>query len=296
MISKILDKFKQLTLPGFNGVPLYRVIKFILEEVGQDSIHNRASAAAFNILLATFPTLLLFFSIIAYIPIQDFSSTLMDFTLYLLPFNAQEVATKAVEEIIKTSSGSGGTLSLGVLLTLYFASNGIRSLMMALSDRPATIFYQRHFLKRILVSMGFTLVLFFVIILSVVAILVGQYLIEIFILSFNIQSSFTVIGLHILHLLIAFILIYNIVALVYWLTPVVESAHWGFLSPGTAFAALSSVIFLKLFGYFVNTFGNYDKLYGSLGASMVLMVCFYSITLVLIIGFELNVGIKNHVE
>ena len=91
-------------------------------------------------------------------------------------------------------------------------------------------------------------------------------------------------------------LIYNVVALVYWLTPVVESAHWGYLSPGTALAAFSSVVFLKLFAFFVNTFGNYDKLYGSLGASMVLLVCFYSIALVLIIGFELNVGINSQKE
>ena len=296
MIAKKILQLKKLTLPGFNGVPIYRVLKFILEEVGQDSIHNRASAAAFNILLASFPTLLLFFSIIAYIPIQDFSDTLLDFTMFLLPFNAQEMAKKTIEEIIKTSSGSGSLLSLGVLLTLYFASNGVRSLMLALSGRPGTIFYQRNFFRRVLVSMGLTLVLFLVVIVSVSGILVGEYLIHLVIESLHAKSSLDLIGLHILRILTVFFLTYNIIAIIYWLAPVIESAHWGYFSPGTVLATFSSVIFLKLFAYFVNTFGNYDKLYGSLGASIVLMVCFYSIAMVLIIGFELNVGISNGAE
>lgn len=291
MIRKKISQLKTFSLPGFNGVPIYNVLEFILHEVGQDSIHNRASAAAFNILLATFPTLLLFFSIIYYIPIQGFSSTLLDFILYLLPNTVQVMAQTTIDEAIKSSSGSGGLLSLGVLLTLYFASNGIRSLMMALSGRSDTIFYQRNFSRRVLVSITLTFVFFLFIIVSVFGILIGQYLLDLFINSFAVKSSFAVIGLHILQIIFAFILVYNVVGLIYWLAPVVQSVRWNYFNPGTILATLSSVVFLKFFGYFVNTFGNYDKFYGSLGASIVLMVCFYSIALMLIIGFELNLGI-----
>lgn len=291
MIRKKISQLKTFSLPGFNGVPIYNVLEFILHEVGQDSIHNRASAAAFNILLATFPTLLLFFSIISYIPIQGFSSTLLDFILYLLPNTVQVMAQTTIDEAIKSSSGSGGLLSLGVLLTLYFASNGIRSLMMALSGRSDTIFYQRNFSRRVLVSITLTFVFFLFIIVSVFGILIGQYLLDLFINSFAVKSSFAVIGLHILQIIFAFILVYNVVGLIYWLAPVVQSVRWNYFNPGTILATLSSVVFLKFFGYFVNTFGNYDKFYGSLGASIVLMVCFYSIALMLIIGFELNLGI-----
>jgi len=293
MIREKLSSLKKVSLPGFNKVPIYNVLRFILEEVGQDSIHNRASAAAFNILLASFPALLLFYSIIAYVPIDGFRNTLLDFIMYLLPINAQAMARKTIDEIIINSSGSSGFLSFGVLLTLYFASNGVRSLMLALSGRTATIFYQRNFFRRVMVSMVLTLVLCLIVIVSVVGILVGQYLIGLLIESVHAKSSFAVIGLHILQIITAFSLTYNIVALIYWLAPVVERVKWGYFSPGAILAAFSTVLFLKIFSYFVNTFGNYDRLYGSLGASMVLLICLYSIALVLIIGFELNVGIKN---
>ncbi|MEZ4883340.1 MAG: YihY/virulence factor BrkB family protein [Chitinophagales bacterium] len=293
MIKNKLSQLKKLSLPGFNGVPIYNVLEFIWREVGRDSIHNRASAAAFNILLASFPTLLLFFSIIAYIPIQDFSTTLLDFVMYLLPLNAQEMARYTIGELIGTSSGSGGLLSLSVLLTLYFASNGVRSLMLALSGRQDTAFYNRSFLRRVLVSINVTLLIFLVTIISVVAILVGQYLINLLINSLHAESSFAVIGLSLLQIITAFLLVYNVIALIYRLAPVVENSKWGYVSPGTILATFCSLLFLKIFGYFVNTFGEFDKLYGSLGALIVLMVCYYGIALMLIIGFELNIGIQN---
>ncbi len=293
MITKKISQLKTFSLPGFNGVPIYNVLEFILREVGQSSIHNRASAAAFNILLATFPTLLLFFSIISYIPIQGFSSTLLDFIMYLLPNNAQEMAQTTIDEAIQTSSGSSGLLSLGVLLTLYFASNGIRSLMLALSGRSDTIFYQRNFTRRVFVSISLTLALFLFVIVSVLGILVGQYLLDLLINSLHIKSSVAVIGLHFLQIIFAFALIYNVIGLIYWLAPVVQSVRWNYFNPGTILATFASVVFLKLFGFFVNTFGNYDKFYGSLGASIVLMICFYSIAMMLIIGFELNLGIYS---
>lgn len=291
MIRKKISQLKTFSLPGFNGVPIFNVLEFIWHEVGQDSIHNRASAGSFNVLLATFPTLLLFFSLISYIPIQGFSSTLLDFIMYLLPNSAQEMAQTTIDEAIQSSSGSGGLLSLGVLLTLYFASNGIRSLMLALSGRPDTIFYQRNFGRRVLVSMSLTLALFLFVIVSVVGILVGQYLLELVIDSLNVKSSVTVIGLHTLQIIFAFVLIYNVIGLIYWLAPVVQSVRWNYFNPGTILATFSSVVFLKLFSYFVNTFGRYDQFYGSLGASIVLMICIYSIALMLIVGFELNLGI-----
>jgi membrane protein len=87
-------------------------------------------------------------------------------------------------------------------------------------------------------------------------------------------------------------LIFYSIAFIYKYAPAVHK-RWKLVSPGTILATFLSIMATIGFSYFVNNFGKYNALYGSIGTIIVFMVVIYINSLVLIIGFELNVSIKS---
>jgi membrane protein len=87
-------------------------------------------------------------------------------------------------------------------------------------------------------------------------------------------------------------LIYYSIAFIYKYAPAVEK-KWKLISPGTILSTFLSIMATLGFSYFVNNFGKYNALYGSIGTIIVFMAVIYINALVLIIGFELNVSINS---
>ena len=71
------DKAKEVSLPGFYKRSIYEVVKFFVDGVRKGSLTTRASAVAFNFVLALFPGIIFLFTLIPYIPIQNFQSELL---------------------------------------------------------------------------------------------------------------------------------------------------------------------------------------------------------------------------
>jgi membrane protein len=69
--------------------------------------------------------------------------------------------------------------------------------------------------------------------------------------------------------------------------------RWTLFSPGTFLATLLTILITAAFSFWVNRFGNYNKVYGSIGTVMILMLLVYFNSLVLLIGYELNVSIHH---
>jgi membrane protein len=83
---------------------------------------------------------------------------------------------------------------------------------------------------------------------------------------------------------------YFSIAFIYRLAPAVKN-KWPLNSPGAILATLLTFITSYLFGLWVEHFGQFNKVYGSIGTMLVVMNLVYINALVLIIGFELNVSI-----
>ncbi|MCD6346631.1 MAG: YihY/virulence factor BrkB family protein, partial [Bacteroidales bacterium] len=66
-----------------------------------------------------------------------------------------------------------------------------------------------------------------------------------------------------------------------------------FISPGASLATAIMVFTSLGFSAFVNNFGQYNKLYGSIGTMIALLIWIYLNSAVLLIGFELNASIKD---
>ena len=68
---------------------------------------------------------------------------------------------------------------------------------------------------------------------------------------------------------------------------------WSLINPGSILATFLMLLMTLLFSWWVGRFGNYNQLYGSIGTVLILMILIFINSLVLLIGFELNVSISS---
>jgi membrane protein len=82
------------------------------------------------------------------------------------------------------------------------------------------------------------------------------------------------------------------ISFIYRYAPAVHK-KWKLINPGSMLATILMIVFTMLFSYWVVNFGNYNKLYGSIGTILILMLLIFFNSMVLLIGFELNVSISS---
>lgn len=282
---KVLTNWaKGVVLPGFQGVSLFDVGKFFYKEVTNTKVNVRAAAVTYNFLMAIPPTLLFLFSLIPYLPLGDVQVTILDtLKLLALPPAIYNSISGIIIDFLNTERND--VLSYGILLTLFFSSNGMMGLMNTF-DRGTSIHVKRSGLKRRWTSIKLTVMLICVAIISLAAlILQTEALNEIILSVFN-----NVIMVKLLSMLILIGLIFCMISIVYTYGP--SMVHrFSFVSPGSVFATILSVVATVVFFFMVNNFINYDKVYGSIGSLMAFMVWVWLNTMVIILGYELNVSI-----
>ena len=129
----ISQRAKLIKLPFFDGEPLYDVALFFWKGIVDGAISTRASAIAFNFILAIFPAIIFVFTLIPYIPIDNFQQQLLDLFQSILPHNAYIAVQGTIEDII--TQPRGGLLSFGFLAAFIFSTNGIVSVITLLTER-----------------------------------------------------------------------------------------------------------------------------------------------------------------
>ncbi|MBL7784502.1 MAG: YihY/virulence factor BrkB family protein [Chitinophagales bacterium] len=286
-IAAFFQQLAQFRLWGMN-LSLRETVRFIQTNISRDSIQTRAAAVAYNGLLATFPFILFFFSLLSYLPVRN----LQDDLFIMLPYMLPDTASRAIIDVIKGIGGiprKGWFLLIGLLLTLYFASNGMRALMRAFRKADNPDFVKRKFLKYQAVSIWLVLLLVGIVIATITIAIVGKAFINWAITHIGTQKWFGQWLLRTLRTLLFFSLVFNSIAIIYYLAPS-KRTLWGYFTPGATLATLFCLISSTLFSAFVNSFNPYSKAFGSLGTLIVVMIWYYIVSLGLILGFELNVS------
>ncbi len=293
-ILLLLDRTK---LPGFHGISLYKIFRFLQKEASLESMQLNAAAIAFNSILAMFPTAIVLLSLLPYSPNPEMQGLFFDFLDYVLPHDAHRIVMAAFEDI-SFASGNIGIFSIGLLFAFYFSSNGIRTLMSAFQkERPE--FTERNFIQYQLISLWVTIILIAIVIGTITLVLVGKYLLFLLITYFQIESWFLKALIAIFRALMVFFFVYNSITFIYIIAPALRE-NVKYINPGAILTSLLVILTTRTFFFFAENFGSYGRLYGSIGGAMVIMVWFYIISLILLIGFELNVSIlaekneKNH--
>jgi len=180
-------------------------------------------------------------------------------------------------------------ISLSFLLTLFFSSNAVQALLDGFSysynldKKPGVVLqYIRSF--------GLLLVFSLTIVLGVILITISGPVFEYLQHLDIIGSNAVVFFLEVAKWILVVILFEVAISVLYRAG---HSGKWRAINAGASFATLGLIIVSSLFAWYVNNFGNYNKLYGSVGTVLVVMLWLYLNTIVLILGFEINAGIEK---
>ena len=179
-----------------------------------------------------------------------------------------------------------GLLSFGLLLSLFFASNAMMRVMRAFNKNYVG-FEKRKWIHKRWMAIKLTMLIFGLFGIYVLLLVMQGNLLEMIVEDSGWRDVISY-GRWILMVLLVFFAI----AFIYKYAPAVQK-RWKFFSPGTVLATLLSILASLAFSIYVNNFGRYNALYGSIGTVMVLMALVYINSLVLLIGFELNVSIHT---
>jgi len=281
------QRAKLIKLPFFDGEPLYDVATFFWRGIVDGAISTRASAIAFNFILAIFPAIIFVFTLIPYIPIANFQQQLLILLQSILPQNAFVAIQGTIEDIV--TQPRGGLLSFGFLAAFIFATNGIVSVITAFNGTIHAI-ETRSWINQRFVALILAIILTVLTTLSVALITASQV-----IMNFLVKNGILHIGLKYYLLLsgkwlIICALFFFGYAFLFYLAPA-RKTKFRFISAGGTLATILTILTTIGFSYYINNFGKYNTLYGSIGTLVVVMLSFYFNALILLIGFELNVSI-----
>lgn len=293
-VDFIITRSKELILPGFHGLPLYDVVLFLLKQIKKEGLNIRAAAISFNMLMAIPPFLIFLFTLVPYLPGQeDFTRELLRLIRDLTPNRDTYVWVR--DFIIDFTKPRSGLLSIGFITAGFFASNAMLGIMNSF-DRSLHVMYRRK--RNFFQSRGTALKLTFfiaVIFMASILLLITQgSVLRAGLRWMNIENDSIRWWISSLRWLVIIALIYYAIGLIYRFAPAIQR-KWNVNSPGTILATFLIILLTILFSYWVNNFGTYNKVYGSIGTVIILMSSFFFNSLILLIGFELNVSI-NHLK
>ena len=288
-VKSFISYTKRVVLPGFENMSVYNVADFFFTGIQRGAIVMRAQALAFSFFLAIFPATIFLFSLIPYIPFSDFQDQLLNLIQSILPSNAYSEARTTIEDIIKIQHG--GLLSVGFLTALYFTTNGFMTLMRGFNASYHSVETRSPFKQRV-VAVILTAILSTLVMLATMLIISSKratnYLVNHSILKTKTQVAFILLG----KWAVVLALFFFAISFLYYYAPSKKKV-WRFISAGSTFASVMSILVSTGFAYFVNNFGAYNKIYGSIGTLIVIMLWIYFNSLILILGFELNASIEN---
>jgi len=281
-------------MPGFEGVAVYDTVSFFLREIKRDSVNVRAASVAFNFLLATFPGIIFLFTMIAYIPIDGFTTTLLHSIKSVMPDTTYNATHDTIEDIIHRHRG--GLLSIGLVFALYYSTSGVRSLMTAFNKNHPN-FRRRSFANRYWISFKITVLLMVTLLVTVAFIVLGKYLVHVFVNLDHARWKTMHYMLNAVNWVFITILLYVSASLIYYYGPA-SKIQWRFWSIGSTVATTLTILTSVAFSLFVGYFVRYNTVYGSIGTLMVIMLWYYFNAYSLLIGFELNASIdyNKHVK
>lgn len=289
ILAPLIALSKRITLPGFSGIPVFDVSRFFIRGVTSSSINIRASAISFDFIMALAPAVLFLFTVIPLLPIPNLYGTVIETIHAALPENAFITIKSTIEDIISRSHN--GLLSLGFILSIYFSSNGMITVMKAFNQSVLVSETRSNFKLR-LVSLFLVMVIAIIVILASGLQIMSYHIIDLIGARIDL-SPFWLKAMFLVAKYILFItLLFTTFSFIYYLAPA-KRGMFRFISPGSTLATIASIITLEVFSYFINNFGHYNKVYGSLGTLIVIFLLININSLILLVGFELNASIYS---
>lgn len=282
---RVLFHYARKVYPiGFEGMSLYDVGLWFYKEIKSNKLDERAAAVTYNFLMAIPPALLFIFSLVPYLPLGNVQETINGTIIQVMPStDVRDSLISVLDDFLKNERRD--ILSVGILLALFFSSNGMMGLMQSF-DRSLPVYVKRNSLQRRWTAMKLTVMLMVVGLISLLVLILQTNLVnELLMRVFD-----SVVAVKLLSLCIVLAIIFCCISIIYTYGPSLTH-RFKFVSAGSVFATITNVITTTVFFFLVNNFIHYNQVYGPIGTLIAFLVWIWLNTMIILLGYELNVSI-----
>lgn len=295
VINVLVRFFKQIKLPGFEGLSVYDLLEMYILGIVEGALTTRASAIAFSFFIAIFPFLLFIIIIIPVLPFENFQVQFLTFLDSFLPPQTSEFFNENIFNNISTSN-QGSLLSSIFALSIILMTNGVNAVFSGF-EHSYHEQLTRNVFKQWLYALGVAIILAFLVIITVGVF--GYFQIYVITPLYEGISGKAMEGSDsgiawILFSKYAFFvfMIYIATATLYYFGTK-EGRYSKFFSIGALFTTILIIVSSYLFGLYIENFGQYNKLYGSIGALLILLFYLWLNANILLLGYELNASLNK---
>jgi membrane protein len=279
------------TIWSLGGLTFRQFAKKVIAGINEDNLTGRAAELAFNFVLALFPLFIFLLSMLGLFASRG-SALRQDLLAYVsevLPPAAAQVVGDTLREVMQNASN--GKLTFGIVLTIWFASGGMSSMVSALNG-VYEVKESRSFIKVRTISFVLTIAISILIILALLVVLSGGYLANTVGSYYGLREA-AVVAWKIAQSLVAVVFVTLSFSLIYYFAPDLEEQHWYWITPGSVFGVLVWIAVSFGFRAYLHFFNTYSRTYGSLGAVMILLMWLYVTGFAFLVGGEINAKIEH---
>jgi membrane protein len=255
--------------------------------INQNDLLNRAYELAYNFLLAVFP-LLLFLSALLGIFASQGNKLLSDLFAYMqgaLPRSAYSIVLSTVQEV--TRSPDAGKITFGLVSAFYFGSGGMTQLISTL-NAAYEVRETRSWLKVHLKSLALTVAMSLLIVGALLLVVAGGWIGVHLIHNGRANPIIAICG-EILRWILALGSVVLGFSIIYYYAPNLPPQRtWRWITPGSVIGSFLWGIASGALRVYLHFFDTYSKVYGSLGAVIILLLWFYITGLAFLIGGQVN--------
>ncbi len=289
MLNNLIREIKAIWREYEEHYILCRIISILYQKIFQFDIDVRAAAVAYNFTLAVFPTIIFLFSLLPYMPIAHLDLKMIGFLKGTMPKSMQGDLTELITEIMNKKRG--GVLSFGFIFALFASTSGIMALIRSFNLTYKTS-ENRGFFKERFIALGLNFLLTFVLIMAFLVFIMGNFILNVLVKKNLIEFNFTFYLTKSITYLSIFSVFFFTISIIYYYAPAIQK-RWKFFNAGSITASILTISVTNLFSYYLVNYASYHKIYGSIGSLIALMVWLYFVSLILIVGFEINASIDQ---
>ncbi|TKT75255.1 YihY/virulence factor BrkB family protein [Aquamicrobium sp. LC103] len=274
-----------------NIVVLKRVLGDALGHFNNDDGWAMASHLALSALLALFPFLIFATSLASFLGADAFADTAVHLVFDTWP---EEIAAPIAQEVANVLTVQRGDfLTFGIVVAAFFASNGIEALRVSLNrayrvvETRSLIFLRAQSLAFVIIAtMGFVIVSTLLVLVPLAASIAQRH--------FPLLEPYVGSSTYWRYFIASMVIIFALFAVHLWLPA--GRRRFVDIIPGLIFTLVAWLVGSSIFATYLSYFSSYASTYAGLASIMVALVFLYILSVIFIMGGELNAAIRRYLD